>query len=260
MVMDMTRIALLHLSPVPGALDRNAALAEKGIAAAAASGARWIITPELCLTGYDFTPTIGTAWIDAPEKDVWFRRFAGLAKTHAATLFFGHPERDAETGNLYNSLFVIGSDGRIIGRHRKINTQQGAESWSVRGRMIQPVDVEGTRIGLLLCADAYTVEPARNLAAMGCTMLLSGANWAPEPYGPDGCWERRSLETGLPVIVCNRTGMDKSLDFTPSESVVIQGAERVLNIQSDGPARVLLDWDHVNRRVLRSEIRSLGTA
>jgi hypothetical protein len=44
--------------------------------------------------------------------------------------------------------------------------------------------------------------------------------------GPGDVWERRSAETGLPLVVNNRTGSEPELDFTLGESVVAAGGER----------------------------------
>ena len=82
-------------------------------------------------------------------------------------------------------------------------------------------------------------------------MLLSAANWAPDRYGPWVEWERTSLDTGLPLIVCNRTGPGRNLDFRKAQSAVVVDGQRIFEHVSANPALVLLDWDVVGGRLAR---------
>ena len=71
----------------------------------------------------------------------------------------------------------------------------------------------------------------------------TSANWAPGQYGPSGEWESCSAQTSLPLIVCNRTGVGRTLDFRESQSVVVCRGERRLSLSSAEPCIFLLDWD-----------------
>ena len=124
--MSTLRIAFLHLAPCLRDLQANRRLIDRAITTAATSGAMWILTPELCLCGYDFTEDLGTAWI-VPPPDPWMASLCQRAAHFGVTVFLSHPERDAQSGKCYNTLFVIGTEGRIIGKHRKIRTLSGAE-------------------------------------------------------------------------------------------------------------------------------------
>jgi len=211
-LLDILRIALLHLAPVPGNLTENRQLIERAITVAARSGASWIITPELCVCGYTFTDSIGTDWIE-PQPDPWMTRVCPLAASLRITVFFSHPERNSQSNALHNTVFVIASDGTIAGTHRKINAlQTGSESWSTPGSRVAPVPVHPfSHVGILICADAFSPGIAGSLAEQGACMLVSAAAWAPGFHGPIGEWERCTQATGLPLLVCNRTGPDTRL-------------------------------------------------
>ena len=243
-LLNILRIALLHLAPVPGHLTQNRRLIEHAITTAARSGASWIITPELCLCGYTFTDAIGTDWI-MPQPDEWMTRVSQLAARLRVTVFLSHPERDPQSNTLHNTVFVITSHGTIAGAHRKINTlQTGSESWSTPGRTVAPVPVPPvSHVGILICADAFSPGIAGSLAAQGACMLVSSAAWAPGFHGPNGEWERCTQDTGLPLLVCNRTGQDRTLDFTAAESVVVKDGKRLLTLSSNRSAVFTIDWD-----------------
>lgn len=240
---EALRIALLHLDAIPGDIAGNRARIEAGIQEAVSHGADWVMTPELAETGYNFASRIGTNWI-APFPDAWISTLAAIARDNRVVLFVGFAERDAKTGKFHNSVAVIDRDGVIQGAYRKQRVHGGAESWSTPGTGGAPFVVDGIPVGLLICADTYKPEPAANYRQQGAAILLAPANWPPVAgMGPDDLWERRSAETGLPLIVNNRTGREPELDFTLGESVVAAGGERLFSF-SAGQSRVFyVDWD-----------------
>ena len=244
--LDVTPIsvALLHLAPVPGDLAHNRRLVETAVVKAAELGATWIVTPELCVCGYAFAERIGTDWI-LPQPDPWMQAFCQRTAQLGVTVFLSHPERDAESAKLHNSVFVISAKGKILGRHRKINTLRvGSEAWSSPGEPAGPIDIAPWgKVGILICADAYSPGNARSLQAQGAQLLISAAAWGPGLHGPNGEWEERTRETGLPLLVCNRTGLDATLDFRLATSAVFSDGQRLLSFQSPHSAIWMIEWD-----------------
>ena len=242
--MKPLRVAMLHLAPELADVAHNRGLAEKGLARAAALGAQWVITPELFITGYKFAEMIGTDWI-LPQPDEWMQTFCGRVRELGLTVFLSHPERDPDGDLMYNTVFVIGPDGSIIGRHRKVKALRGPEAWSSPGDDIVPIDCSGTAVGVVICADAYRNDVAGILKDRGAEILVSPASWGPGDCGPVGEWEQRTLDTGLPIMVCNRSGWEADdLDFNEAVSVVAVNGKRVLQAFCGEESAVLLfDWD-----------------
>ena len=241
--MNRIKISLLHLAPMVGEVGHNRRMLEDAARAAAGQGADWAVTPELCVPGYVFSGKIGTGWI-LPQPDPWMQAFCSLVAELGLTVFLSHPDRDPETQKLYNSVFVIDSKGQITGKHSKVKALGGAEAWSSPGQEIHPLDVDGVKVGVLVCADAYRNEVAGKLQEQGARMFVSPAAWGPGECAPDGEWEQRSLDTGLPLIVCNRSGIEpEELDYRRAESVVVQHGRRVLSGCSDRAVILSFDWD-----------------
>ena len=252
------RIALLHLAPIPGALAKNRHLIAHAITRAACLGAGWIITPELAVSGYTFADTLGTDWI-TPQPDPWMEKVRLFAARKRVTIFLSHPERDPQSGRLYNTVFAIAPDGRLAGSHRKINALRvGSEAWSTPGTetTVFPMEPLGN-VGMLICADAYSPGIANSLKAKGAQVLVSSAAWAPGPHGPNGEWERCTKDTGLPLFVCNRTGADRTLDFRKADSVVAQNGQRLLSMSSERSAIFLIDWNLKARTLASPEYRQI---
>ncbi|MBI3245845.1 MAG: carbon-nitrogen hydrolase family protein [Deltaproteobacteria bacterium] len=251
---QVLRIAFLHLAPRPGELAANRRLVETAVTTAARLGAAWILTPELCICGYAFAEQIGTEWI-APQPDLWMREFCQLIARLHVTVFLSHPERDQETAKLHNSVFMIGADGVILGKHRKINTLRvGAESWSSPGKYATPILIPPmNRVGVLICADAYSPGIAQSLQAQGAQLLVSSAAWAPGLHGPEGEWERCTRDTNLSLLVCNRTGHDRTLDFTEAESVIAKDGQRLLSVHAARSAIFMIEWNLQTQRLATPE-------
>ncbi len=249
-------IALLHIAPTLAQserdIDRNTALISRAMQAAKAQGADWVMTPELSLTGYQFNRHIGSDWI-TPGPDRWTRQLQQQADQLDVILLLSHLEKDPVSNRSYNTLFVINREGKIVARHRKINTIPGAESWSSPGTETTLIDIDGIRAGLLICADAWPPEHAQTLKQQGAELLLSSANWPPGQYGPgigkNRVWEKRSAETGLPIIVNNRTGREDNFDMSQGQSVAI----------TDRPSATL-EFQSTQNSVVMIILKNLNTA
>ena len=240
---EALRLALLHLDAVPGDIAGNRSHIEAGIREAVGQGADWIMTPELAETGYNFAKRIGTGWI-APYPDTWMSKLAAIARDNKVALFVGFAERDAQSDKLHNSVAVIDRDGTLRGTYRKQRPIGSAESWSTPGTGGAPFVIDGIPVGVLICADTYRPEPAARLRGQGAAILLAPSAWPPvEGMGPGDVWERRSAETGLPLVVNNRTGRESELDFSTGESVVAAGGERHFVFTAERTRLFYVDWD-----------------
>jgi N-carbamoylputrescine amidase len=241
--MRQRRISLCHIAPVRSQIEHNRRLVEQAVTLAARNGADWVVTPELCVSGYLFLREIGTDWI-LPQPDPWMQRFLQLVKEHEVTVFLSHPERDPATGQMFNTVFVIDATGRIVGKHSKIKALRGAEAWSTPGWRIDPIPCDGVPVGVLICADAYKNEVAQVLKDKGAELLVSPVSWGPGQCEPDGEWEQRTVDTGLPIMVCNRSGQEEDdLDYRGAESVVAKDGKRLLEATSDRSVVLSFDWD-----------------
>jgi N-carbamoylputrescine amidase len=251
-------IAFLHLAPVPGDVEGNRNLLIHAVNKAASLGAQWIITPELCVCGYSFADHIGTDWI-APQPDSWMTTFCRQVAELQVTVFLAHPERDEHSGHLFNSVFVI-VNGMIIGRHRKINALRvGSEAWSSPGVQATPIQVPPVgNVGIMICGDAFSPGIAIALKQQGAQMLVSSAAWAPGFHGPDGEWERCTQDTGLPLLVCNRSGADHTLDFTEAQTVVVKDGRRLISFSSPDSTIMIIEWDLAAANLATSTYQQCG--
>ena len=243
------KLALLHLASRPGEVGHNKRLVEEAIGRISAMGVKLIVTPELVVSGYGFRDIIGTEWI-ARDQKVLFAWAGGLARRASAFLLLGTPEAAPSDHALFNSVILFAPDGSRLGRHRKINALRvGSESWSSPGDQATVVSIDGIgRVGLSICADMYSARLVNETASQGIDILISSAAWAPGLHGPDGEWERASLSTQRPVLVCNRTGGDV-MDFSSARSIAAIDGTVMFSHASPDSAVILVDWDPPSRRL-----------
>ena len=136
-----------------------------------------MVTPELCLCGYEFSDGIGTGWIK-PPPDAWVRQLCRVGARERITVFLSHPERDRDTAKLHNSVFVIAPDGTIIGIHRKVHVVPVAEAWATPGSSA-PVKL----VSLFVCNRAGT-DQTRDFTPVESVVVKNGT-WLVAFHSPN---------------------------------------------------------------------------
>ena len=98
-------------------------------------------------------------------------RLAELARQTHAYLIAGLYEREGKT--VYNTAVVIGSDGRLIGRYRKVSLpREEIEGGITPGDSFPVFDTGFGKVGMMICWDVFFPEPARALAARGAEIIF----------------------------------------------------------------------------------------
>ncbi len=241
------KIALLHLDLAGGPRKRNEKLLLAAIQQAAAAGANWVVTPETAREGYFFYKKHREALVEmTPHRAEDFAPFLALAKEKKITLFLSGAEK-VETGEAYNSCFIISNEGQEIGCHRKMYSHQsGAEGWLALGDEAKVYDIDGVRTGLFVCADAYYEKPCQMVKDGGADLVLVSAAWPPGECckDPVAVWKRTSLWTECPVCICNQTGNEEGMDMTIGDSAVLEDGQCLFTYH--GASAVLL-WEFDSR-------------
>ena len=188
----MTKIAIIQRPPV--LLDRGATLtrAVSWVAEAAAAGAALIVFPESFIAGYPswiwrlaagkdgavmgqlHTRLLASA-VDIGAGDL--AELCEAARAHQVTIVCGLNERDRTGGGgtLYNSVVVIGSDGQVRNRHRKLMPTNPERMVHGLGDAsgLRVVDTPAGRIGSLICWENYMPLARYALYAQGVEIYVA---------------------------------------------------------------------------------------
>lgn len=164
----IVRLATVHLQPRAGRTP-----AEKppqfapAIAEAARRKADLVVLPET-LTYYATGLKIVECAESIPGPSTEY--FGGLARKHNLYIVAGLVER--ESNLVYNTAALIGPDGRVQGKYRKVSLPRSEIEGGVQPGDAYPVfDTRFGRIGMMVCYDGFFPEVARRLAANGAEVI-----------------------------------------------------------------------------------------
>jgi len=106
-------------------------------------------------------------------------RIVELARKHKLMIAIGICEKDGD--KLYDSAILVGADGRILHKHRKINTLVELLTPPYERGLLADVRVVDTplgRIGMLICADTFKEEYVQRLAEQSPDLAVVPYGWA----------------------------------------------------------------------------------
>ncbi|MEO1013829.1 MAG: NAD+ synthase [Pseudomonadota bacterium] len=226
-------IAICQIEPVVGDIDGNLERIRTGWREAADLGADLAAFCELVVCGYppeDLVrrPAFRRACKDAVET---------LARETAGggpALIIGAPWLEDET--LYNACFLL-ADGEIKAIVRKIRLPNYGvfdepRVFTPGPEFPSPVELNGCKIGLLVCEDMWLPGVSEHLKAEGAEILIAPHG---SPYRRTALDERmaaartRAAATDLPILFINQ--------LAGQDEVVFDGASFVVSPDGAIPAR-----------------------
>jgi nitrilase len=191
-----SKVAAVQTAPVfldPAAtVDKACAL----IAEAAGHGAKLVAFPEVFVAGYPYwnwlmTPIEGSAWFErlcraaitvpGPEVD----QLCAAAREHDCVVVIGVNERDRRSvGTIYNTNLIIGADGSLLGRHRKlVPTWAEKLTWAGGdGSSLRVYDTPVGPLGTLACGE--NTNTLARFALLSEGELVHVANYISLPVAP----------------------------------------------------------------------------
>jgi predicted amidohydrolase len=178
------------------------------------------------------------------------RRICELARKHKLMICIGLSEKDGE--KLYDSAILVGSDGRILDKHRKINTLvELLDPPYARGMIdeIHAVETPIGRVGMLICADTFKEELVQRAGEQKPDLLLVPYGWAADmdawpQHGKSlaACVTAAAKRAGCPVVGTDLVGVISAGPWKGKtyggQSVVTDAAGNVLGILRDRDADV----------------------
>lgn len=170
------RLAAVHYKPHGGKTPMDSCRQFEAILAdAARQKADLVVLPEtITCTGNGLSYFEAAELIPGPSTEY----FGRLAKRHAMHLVVGLVERDAPL--VYNTSVLIGPDGILIGKYRKVALPRAEIEAGVAPGHDYPVfDTKLGKIGMMVCYDGFFPEVARQLSLRGAEIIafpVAGCN------------------------------------------------------------------------------------
>lgn len=199
---DKVRVAGLVLKWVRADKEANYRRLEPMIRAAAAKGAKIVVTTECFLDGYAIAdrkiPLADyRALGEAIPDGAYVKKLAALAKELQIYVIAGLTETDGD--QRYNTVVLIGPDGKLIGKYRKQNL--GHELGRNTPGTASPVFATPYgKIGVMICADRTDPKLVRRFCANGADFLLCPSGGMFGPKRNDPILQARSRENKVPIL------------------------------------------------------------
>jgi N-carbamoylputrescine amidase len=223
---SLITVACIQMEPRIGAKQANVDRSVELIEQACGQGARLLVLPELCNSGYVFASRQEAFDAAEPVPDgPTVRTWADAARRHGVVIVAGICERAGDA--LYNSAAIVGPDGPI-GVYRKVHL------WGAENLFFEPGDlgigvwktVFG-RMSVAICYDGWFPETYRLAALQGADILCVPTNWVPMPDQPENMMAMANLlamggahSNSMYVAAADRVGVERGQPFLGRSLIV----------------------------------------
>ncbi|MCI5127771.1 MAG: D-glycero-beta-D-manno-heptose 1-phosphate adenylyltransferase [Candidatus Electrothrix sp. AUS3] len=256
------QVACLQMPLQQGAVAANLQTLQKMLATACFAPNTLVVLPELWATGFDYaniallaeeTPQLlKKLQQEAAQNKVWF----------AGSLLDKQP-----TGEIYNTLFVVGPDG-LTGCYQKQHLFRlwqedqyltaGNTAGNTAGKAAQAIQTPFGPIGALVCYDLRFPALSRQQIFAGCKLLVVSAQW---PGVRLDHWrtllQARAIENQVVVTACNGSGHLPVGDLA-GHSMIISPLGEVLAEADKQPAMIRAELETADVEAARSRFCSVA--
>ena len=243
---DRFRIAAAQLNPTVGALADNVAKAVEAWEQAKAEKADLLVLPEMFVGGYQL--------FDLVKKPAFYRACVAAVEDLAAKTADGGPQVLIgsplfEDGALYNAVFLLENGGiKTVFRKHELpdygvfDEKRLFASAPPRG----PISVNGVRIGVPICEDAWFADVSETFEESGAEILIvpNGSPYARDKYDRRmQAMVARVIETGLPLLYLNLVGGQDDQVFDGGSFALNPGAKLAMQGPFFQESMIYVDYE-----------------
>ncbi|MFX0543453.1 carbon-nitrogen hydrolase family protein [Roseovarius sp. S4756] len=240
----MTKIAVFQMSATIDAAARRQRIID-AMEEAAKAGARLLITPELGLTGYGR----GEAVIrEAQRPDgAWAEALGAAAKVHGISVIAGFPEAAGE--QRYISAMMIDRkrpDAPEIYRKGCLYGTYERGLFTAAGPSTMIMELEGLKVGCLICYDVEFPENVRRLAAAGADLVAVPTALpkdAPSEFVALHTVRTRAFESQVFVAYADNADGDEGFTYQGLSSIAAPDGSVLAEAGETGDALIYADID-----------------
>ena len=184
---------------------------------AAAAGAHLVVFPECFLTGYVNDDVAAVCRLVSADV---ISTLAGFSDEYGTAIVVGSYEQ-AEEGIANSAFTFLPGMGRFKTYRKRALFGEWEESKFIRGSAPAVFDLEGVRIGVLICFDVEFPGLVRELAVMGCDLVVvPTALMSPYHNVARILVPARAMENQVFVAYANRVGRDALNEYIGLSTVV----------------------------------------
>jgi predicted amidohydrolase len=207
---------------------------------AASCGATLVIFPEMFLTGYNIGDAVfGSA---EPADGSSATAVEKMARDSGVSILYGYPERSGQ--RIFNSARLIHPTRGAIANYRKTHLY-GAEEKRLfaPGDELAVAELEGLKVGILICYDVEFPETVRALALAGAKVIaVPTALIEPFDIVSRTLVPARAFENQVYVAYAGMCGRERNLGYCGLSCIVGPDGRDLARAGAD-PALLVADID-----------------
>lgn len=208
------RVAVCQCESRPAEVSANLDRIARATHDAAADDVRLLVFPEMFLSGYNIGAS-AVRRLAEPHDGASAEAVTQIARDLEVAILYGYPERAAPDA-IFNAIQLIDSRGDRVANYRKTHLfgDLDRSMFSPSGERPPVVDLDGWRLGLLICYDVEFPENARALALAGADLIAAPtANMTPYQFVATTIVPARAYENQVYFAYANYCGSEGGLDY-----------------------------------------------
>jgi predicted amidohydrolase len=193
-----------------------------------AKGADLLVLPEMFLTGYNIGVDAVSVLAEVYNGES-AQQIARIAKTTGIAILYGYPERTGD-GQIYNAVQLIDANGERLCNYRKTHLfgDLDRSMFSAGTDDFPIVELNGWKLGFLICYDLEFPENTRRLALAGAELILvPTANMTPFDFIADVTVRARAYENQCYVAYANYCGHEGDIQYCGQSSIAAPDGSRI---------------------------------
>ncbi len=237
------RLAAFQMMARTCDVDANLGMIDSAAGEAKTRGAELLVAPELATTGYGAADAIRdlAESVDGKQGSA----ITAMATRHGITIVAGFPERAGEA--IYNSALLAMPNGQQF-IYRKCHLYGCYERKLFASAESRPLmtELNGIKIGILICYDVEFPEAVRHLALGGAELLLVPTA---QPETPDASFITKKLvpvrafENGIAIVYANHAGADGRFVYAGASCISTPDGRDATRATSHKTEVIVADYD-----------------
>jgi len=205
--MSTIKIGSIQMECSSGEWEHNLKHSENYLMQCSAEGVSLALLPELFNTGYLMDYSLAKVAEESYDKTV--NKLSSLSKSLNMFIVAGIPVPQKEEKPLNGILlFTPGGNVQISGKLHLCQMMYKETDYLSAAKTPLVFELNGTKIGALICYDIAFPEAARMLALEGAEIILVSAAWniTERSHVYEFFTKARALENGVWLVASNQTG------------------------------------------------------
>ncbi len=239
----MLKVAQIQFDPQVGKPGKNFEKVENLLKQT--TGAGLVILPELANSGYNFTGLKQAEYLsETVEKSKYVEMLSHHSRKHKQYIVSGFLEKEGD--ELFNTSMLFSPGGRID-KYRKIHLFMNEKQIFSRGNLGLPVfELEGYKLGMLICFDYLFPEVWRIMALKGADVIAHPSNLV--TYKAFKVVPAQAVINRFFIFTTNRTGSERDISFSGRSFAVDTEGEVIAEASVEGEEVLFTKIDPLKAR------------